>query len=272
MIVIKPNDVKSGEIPADEVSRCKIDANKAVQALVRLNPEHVQYVKAERDTGDLLRTGINPFVEAAHLAYSHHLPLQISPDAIWYLITSGVASHINKNSESLRHKFVSHEGKKEIRVRRDDFVLNALNNPWHEAIDEFSVKIGENTNNNVADLLVANFSTTTKVARVVSQVVLMDAMQKYFDYTFSTMCGIPEIRISGDKQDWENVRNKVNKLIELIPDLQKWLDSGLGEILNNFVNAFDDKIDKDFWDQIYKGILCLFCNNSARSAYMLIVL
>jgi hypothetical protein len=64
-----------------------------------------------------------------------------------------VASHVNKK---LRHKSVNYEGKQEIKVRRNDFVLNALNNPWHEAIDEFLVKIGENTNNNVADLLVAN--------------------------------------------------------------------------------------------------------------------
>ena len=78
---------------------------------------------------------MHPFVEAVHQAYAQHLPLIISPDMIWYLITSATAIHINKNSEELRYKFVSHEGKKTIEVRRDNFVFNSRSNPWHEVID-----------------------------------------------------------------------------------------------------------------------------------------
>jgi hypothetical protein len=257
MKVFRPSDIQIGEIPAKDLDKLKTDANSAVENLVKIKPDHVQYVKAEQETGDLLRTRMHPFVEAVHLAFSYHLPLQITPDSIWYLISSGVAQHINKNSEQLRQKFVSHQGRIEIRVRRDDFVLKSLRNPWHEAIDEFAMKMAEKTKNDVADLMVANFSTTSKVTRVVSQVVLMDAMQKYFYHTFETRCGIPEIRLAGDKQDWENVRNKTNRLLELMPDLQKWFDGGLSEILSNFVDAFDDKIDRDFWNNIYK---CMFLN------------
>jgi hypothetical protein len=252
MKVIRANSIK---IESSEVLQGKTSvgsAHEAIKNLINIKDEHIQHVKAERD-GHVVMCEMHPFVEAVHMAYSYHLPLVISPDMIWYLISSGLAHHINKHSEELRDKFVNHQGKKEINIRRDDFVLNSQSNPWHEVIDEFSIKIGELTKNEIADTLMANFSTTTKDSRVVSQIVLMDAMQKYFDYKFTTMCGVPEIRLSGSKDDWLNVKGKTKKIVSLVPDFQKWLDNGLEEILDHFVNAFDGNIDKDFWNSIYKG-------------------
>lgn len=140
-----------------------------------------------------------------------------------------------------------------IKVRRDDFRLGELSNPWHEVIDEFCMKIGDLTKADVADTIQANFSTTSKDARVVSQIVLMDAMQKYFEYRFSTLCGIPEIRVTGTRDDWVNVSEKTKKIVAIIPELKRWLDAGLSEILENFIKIFDGQENKTFWDQIYKG-------------------
>ena len=66
-----------------------------------------------------------------------------------------------------------------------------------------------------------------------------------------TQCGIPEIRLNGEKNDWERVKNRSNKLINILPEFKEWL-VGLNEILDHFINAFDDKIDKEFWNSIYK--------------------
>ena len=82
--------------------------------------------------------------------------------------------------------------------------------------------------------------------------VLMDSMQKYFDYKFTTMCGIPEIRLTGNKEDWLNVKKKTNEILKLIPDLKFWIYDNLNEILDHFIGVFDDKIDKSFWNEIYK--------------------
>lgn len=38
----------------------------------------------------------------------------------------------------------------------------------------------------------------------------------------------------------------------MIPDLKEWIDGSLNEILDHFIGVFDDEIDKDFWNQIYK--------------------
>ena len=184
-------------------------------------------------------------IEAVPLAYVLHLPLILTPDIIWYCISSATATHINLNSEELRNKFVDHEGKKTIQIRRDDFVFGSKTNPWHEVIDEFTQKINAMTKNGIADKLVANFSTTTKESRVVSEIVLMDAMQKYFEYELDSECGIPEIRITGEKEDWMNLKSKANQIAELIPNFSFWIES-FNEILQHFLDVYDDKIDNNF--------------------------
>ena len=252
MKIIKPNNITIGSF--ENLANSKIIPREALKNLVKIKDEYIQYVKSELED-NLLKCEMHPFVEAVHQAYAQHLPLIISPDMIWYLITSATAIHINKNSEELRYKFVSHEGKKTIEVRRDNFVFNSRSNPWHEVIDEFSTKIRNLTINKVVDTMLANFSTTTKVSRVVSQIVLMDAMQKYFDYLLRTTCGIPEIRIKGDKEDWQNVKAKTIQIIQLIPAFQKWYDNGLEMILDQFINVYDNKIDTSFWNKIYKSII-----------------
>ena len=248
MKIIKPNDIKIESLPETVKKTSLLDA---IKDFVKIDEKHIQYVKCERDD-ELLKCHMHPFVEAVNIAYSHHVPLTITPDVIFYLITSAISVHINQNDEELRKVFVNHEGKKKLELRRDDLKFNDKSNPWHEVIDDFSAQIDKNTNNNVVDLLVANFSTTSKDARVVSQMVLMDCMQKYFDFMFSTRCGIPEIRLTGNKDDWESVKRRTNDILKLIPDLKCWIDDNLNEILDHFIGVFDDKIDKSFWNEIYK--------------------
>jgi len=79
----------------------------------------------------------------------------------------------------------------------------------------------------------------------------MDSMQSYFDFDLMTKCGIPKINIAGTKEDWEMIKKKANNFLELMPDLKLWINH-LNETLQNFIDIFDGKIDKSFWDSLYK--------------------
>ena len=136
----------------------------------------------------MLKVEMHPYIQAVHLAYANHLPLVLTPDMIWHLIASGVAMHVRKNPDRLRHKFVHHQGRETITVRRDDFVLDEMN-PWDEAIADFASQITSKTANETGPLFTANFSTTSPESLVASQIVLMDAMEKYFQFAFVTLCG-----------------------------------------------------------------------------------
>jgi hypothetical protein len=156
-----------------------------------------------------------------------------------------------------------HDGKKKITVRRDDFIFNSSLNKWSEVIDEFSHRLGEFTLGNVSQLFKANFSTTTGVSSVVSEIVLMDAMQKYFQFEFVSLCTIPEIRLMGSRDDWENIRSRVYHLNRTIPDLAVWY-SKIEPLLTQFVDASQGVFDYEFWNQIYKGNSSCFPKNEFK--------
>ena len=123
----------------------------------------------------------HPVVAVVHRAFIDHRPLCLSPDTIWLMIIQGVANHINANAEELRPRFVNDQGQVKSEVRRDDFVKGSPENPWSEVFNEFSAQIRDHVGAKIDSFLPA-FSTTGPVERAAAEVVLLDAMQSYFEY------------------------------------------------------------------------------------------
>ena len=133
----------------------------------------------------LADVSFHPVVAAVHFAFMGHRPLCLSPDMIWLMIIQGVANHINAHAEALRSRIVSHQGKLTIQVRRDDFVKGSPENPWSEVFNDFSTQIRDYVGANI-EQFVPTFSTTSLVERAAAEVVLLDAMQSYFEYVVRT--------------------------------------------------------------------------------------
>ena len=191
----------------------------------------------------------NRFIATVHIAYSEHYPLVLTPDVIWMCIAQGFATHVNCNSEKLRHFFVQHEGKKELNVRRDDFVNGSPSNPWPEVFDDFSAQIKTAVGDKVYGALTPSFSTTGPVERAAAQLAVMDAFKKYFSYKVCSRCGIPEITLEGTVGDWIALKEKTMALKDF--DLSWWTDE-LSPILDQFVEAASGRVDQTFWSSIYK--------------------
>ncbi|WP_425396369.1 DUF4419 domain-containing protein [Aeoliella sp.] len=222
----------------------KVDYHQAVREFLGSPIE-----ACSRYHGQLLQSpNMHPLVAAVHCSFCHHYPLVLSPDIVWLTIVQGFAVHVNENPEELRHKFVSHEGKDEITVRRDDFVKGSPENPWPELFSEFSAQI-KPLISDAYDLVVGDFSTTGPVEKAAYEVALLDTMQSYFNYSFITLCGIPTITLEGTSDDWQAVASRAESLRHY--DLNWWIDP-LGEVLQQFVEASQGKVDRSFWDSIYK--------------------
>ena len=192
----------------------------------------------------------NLFVESALLAYKSHYPLKITPDVVWITIMQGFAKHINQNAERYRSEFVAHESKKEIVIRVDDFVKGAVNE-WPKTFSFFCEKIEENlVNPEIRKLIDVEFSTTSKVDKMVGQIALMDTVKNYFELTMVTSCGIPDIELAGDIDDWIKLRQDAEALLSKF-ELQFW-SQHLLPILDRFVSAFKGDIDTKFWGSIAK--------------------
>ena len=187
--------------------------------------------------------------EALRIAFGDHYPLILNPDDIWLTITQGLATHITKNAEQLRAKFVKHSGQKQLLVRRDSFTRGNPQNPWEGVFGEFSAQIQDDIGTDNHRMIVADFSTTTPVKKAASEVVLMDAMQKYFNYVVATRCGIPEITLEGSVEDWERLAEKTKMFQGLGLD---WWYPALQKVTASFVDAAKGNIDKNWWNSCYK--------------------
>ncbi len=188
------------------------------------------------------------FMETIEKAFDWHYPLVLSPDHVWLLLCQGFSHHINENAETLRKKFVQHEGQALIKVVRNDFVRGKSTNPWEEVFPEFCDQLKEHIGG-AADLLNPTFTTTGVVERAACQITLMESMKAYFKYELHTKCGIPSITLEGTVEDWVSVRNRVEQFREY--DLDWWVDP-LYPVLDQFAEAASGTADQKWWQSFYK--------------------
>ncbi|MBI2812302.1 MAG: DUF4419 domain-containing protein [Candidatus Melainabacteria bacterium] len=185
-------------------------------------------------------------IGAVHIAFAEHRPLVLSPDAIWITILQGLAMHVHVHSEELRHLFVSHTGRKEIKITVD-MDPSSPESAWDQVISQFADCISVEVDGSSS--LISDFSTTGVVERLVSQVCLLDVFESYFEYILYTGCGFPEITLTGTEDDWVNLRNKIELLERFEVDF--WLPH-LREIADQFCRAMRGDIDLYHWQNMYK--------------------
>jgi hypothetical protein len=191
-------------------------------------------------------TQLHPLVAAIHYAFSDHRPLILGPDAFWLTIGQGFAQHVNLHHEALRDRLVRHEGKRQLVVSRDH-LLSAED--WTELVEGWTAQVAAEAGHGLARLVSCDFSTTTPAARTASQIVLMDAFQRYFDYREMTICGIPTITLGGTPDDWRRIRERIEVLAEY--GLEWWV-ARLRPICDALVRTAEGQPARRFWQEIYK--------------------
>lgn len=199
---------------------------------------------------ELVSFGYHSFFDGMYQAYADHRPFVLSPDMIWLLISQGFARHVNASPEELRHHFVDFSGKLSLVLSTNEITLDNPNSPWEKVFPAFTEQIAGHTGNELINLLSSDFSTTTSVEKIASEITIMEAMKTYFEYkVFYVVCGIPEITLQGTVEDWQKIRDKTKLLGKY--DLT-WWTSELDPILEEFVKAAQGKINKKFWKEIFK--------------------
>lgn len=209
------------------------------------------FPQSEKET-ELVAAPMHPFMYALQLAYGQHYSISISPDMIWTLIAQGMAQHVNANGEAMRHKFVSFEGKKKISINTRPygyFEKGRPSNPWHKIIPVLADSIKTNIPNDYYQAIVSEYSTTTPTIRTAYEVTLLNSMKSYFQLEVRTMCGIPSITLEGTPADWKKLLKNTKALKQY--GASYWVDE-LEPILKQFVKASEGKVDKQFWQNIYK--------------------
>jgi len=201
----------------------------------------------------LVETELHPFIDCLYIAYSDHRRITITPDMIWLLICQGFSIHVNNNVEELRNKFVAFNDKKKLKVETEhisiEFVKGSISSPWSLAFPSMSDSISKYVKSDIHNLYIQSFSTTTIAEKSAYEIALLDVMSGYFEYEYETACGIPEINIEGTKEDWLKIQNNIRKFKGY--EIDNWINS-LEPIIQQFVNASNNKIDQPFWSNIFK--------------------
>ncbi|KAF9203569.1 hypothetical protein BGZ59_001540 [Podila verticillata] len=192
----------------------------------------------------------NGFVGTALQAYNQHHHLIIRPDDVWTAILSQFNFFVNANAEKLRHLFVAHEGQKVLSIQTHVGLYS-----WD--FGKLAVQMGELIQEHVVDpnlreWIMPDFTTTTTDDRIISSVIMMSTLKKYFKYCMFSLCGLPAVTLLGEKDDWEKLLVKIEKLAEYGEETSQWRNL-LKVVLTGFVETFnnpDSKETKDFWMRI----------------------
>lgn len=183
----------------------------------------------------------NKFICAVLKAYNYHLDLKLRADDLWIVIAQGIAEHIHKNADKLRKKFVDHDGKKKL-------VVEALT--YEDCVEKIHLAIkNEIKNPDFASLMACDFSTSDITSKTAASVCLMASMKHFFEYKIILCCGIPNIILDGELEDWQKLIDKVQKLIDMKIGLDWWLKE-LINVLQEFVNAYQGAVNERFWSTI----------------------
>lgn len=204
----------------------------------KLNYENVQFIDASQ----------NSFVNTALNAFSDHKPFAIAPDDVWMLAIQAASKHISLNPEDCRRALVDWDGKKTIEVINDDFEKGSPDNNWEREFGAFASQI-KNLIGKKADMLNPTFSTTGSVEKAAIQVQLMSALAPYIEYRMMTMCGVPNVTLLGEPDDWSSILERVAAFGEFYP---KWAHEPMMAAAGQFVRASVGKPDMSFWQNFFK--------------------
>ncbi|KAF8883158.1 hypothetical protein CPB84DRAFT_1965226 [Gymnopilus junonius] len=197
----------------------------------------------------------NGFVHTVLEAYNNHRALVIRPDDVWLAILIQFNMFVNGNAEVLRSQFVLHEGKKELTVT---YVGDVRKVDYGELAHKMTTEIEKNVTDPVLrDWILPDFSTTETNDTIVCSIVMMATMKEYFSYKFMLLCGIPKVTLQGEKEDWEKILSRLEKLKEYGLQTIAWYHL-LHPVTSRFVRAFDApdaQENLDFWQQVchYEG-------------------
>lgn len=209
--------------------------------------KRVYFIPKEIQNQTYINCYNNGLIETIQKCYATHRPLVLSPDVIWLTITQGVSIHINQNFKSLEPVLFSKNRPKALEIRNDS--LDQKPEAWQQLMSDFSNIAEKYTKPEMQKFFVPTFSTTQKMEQTVYQITQLEAYKQAFEYMAESGCGIPEIKLKGTKEDWETLYAKLDGLKAF--GLQDWANE-IKPIIRECINAYDQKINKKFWQSIYK--------------------
>jgi hypothetical protein len=181
-------------------------------------------------------------------AYNEHHKIVLRPEDIWMAIMCQFTFFTNKYSTELQSVFVKHIDKKDLEITND--MSTNLSNMSVKMVDKMKEYFQDE---NLSHWILPDFSTTTYNDTTVFAILMMGTLKKYFNYSFTLSCGLPEVTLLGTVNDWIEVKNRALKLVQYeVPGtvyMSRWVEL-LIPVLNNFIESAKGSPDLEWWNKV----------------------
>ena len=104
------------------------------------------------------------------------------------------------------------------------------------------------------DWIMPAFTTSTILNdEIVASILMMSSMQRYFKYKLRLTCGIPSVALLGEKEDYEKILRKLDKLSDFGEEPRKF-GSMLRPVVSRMIRSFEAPTNTtiiEFWQRIF---------------------
>ena len=167
------------------------------------------------------KVAVNGILDYLQLAYNHHYGVVFSPDIIMHTVLCNVAEEVKNKEHYFRDYFTKSSEKTLLTVHTTGNIA--------KAVESWSVQVNTHSHTDMIEW-VKPFSESDGLATLSLKCSMLDMVSKYYDYAMF-MCGIPKIQLSGSKQDWEDLKNRLS-------DIRSKLQH-----FNNYMNRVNECVD-----------------------------
>jgi len=195
---------------------------------------------------------VHPLLRCAHLAFSRHRPMALSPDDIWLTIIQGVTQHLHVDSVAAEHVGFS-KSLVEGQSRVVD-VGAAKDRSWTRVTRQLTASARDELGAKLRQLFGVEFNTSTVETRAaMMNAGYGDELSRETDLRpIKEACGIPSITLLGSVDDWRTLAKRIIAIDELELGLA-WWTKHLHVICAQFHEAAQaGEATPHFWQRMYK--------------------
>lgn len=186
----------------------------------------------------------HPLLAACQQAYAYHQGFELSPEVFWTTALQGAAIHVQENKSKLKGLFTGKEEKVKIKL-----VLPPGEVDWPDILSQLSTAVYQQLPKQWESVGMVHFSNSSPRHLQVFDLAFLHVASSYFNFEGDELCGIPQIKITGTRADWQLLGERIQFLESI--DMSWWLDD-LQNILQQVDSAFAGQVDEEFWCSIYK--------------------
>jgi len=210
-------------------------------------------IEKVRGQNVLKNSPANALMGLFYFGYAYHRSIRVSPDDIWTTILSYFATHVNSEVEYYRPFLADKENPNSRPIilieRSDGFDMNdteSIVGVFDELIREISKK-----SNVLLPKLTADFTTTTLITRLFSQVEIAKIVESFFGMKLILSCGFPSIEILGSTEDWISMSQKLVGFQEIShPKIKEYLVK-----CQNVIKKISSN-DVEVWKKVFDSQPC----------------